>query len=79
MIPLAITPAAYAALVACVDEKPKEKPQANPSGAIGILLDEMTVARLRKIAEFYAGDISRTILRLAEFRDEWSGSMRQEL
>jgi hypothetical protein len=79
MIRIAISEKAYTALVACVDEKPKAKPEPNPKGEVVVGLDEMTVARLKKIAELYARDISRTILRLAELLDEWSVSMLQEL
>ena len=79
MIRIAITEKAYAALVASVDEKPKGKPQANPSGELYVFLDQTTVARLEEIAEIYAGDMSKTFLRLAEFRDPGGVSMLQEL
>jgi hypothetical protein len=74
-----ITEKAYAALVASVDEKPKGKPQANPSGELYVFPDQTTVARLEEIAKIYAGDMSKTILRLAELRDPWGVSMLQEL
>ena len=79
LIRIAITEKAYAALVASVDEKPKGKPQANPSGELYVFLDQTTVARLEEIAKIYAGELSRTILRLAELRDPWDVSMLQEL
>jgi hypothetical protein len=77
MISIAVSPVAYAALVACVDEKPKGKPPANQ--AVSVDLDETTVARLKKIAELYGGDISKTVLRLAELRDPEGESKLQEL
>jgi hypothetical protein len=65
--------------LACVDEKPKGKPQANPSGELCVLLDQTTVARLEEIAKLYAGDMSKTVLRLAELVDPEGVSMLQEL
>ncbi len=75
LIPITITEKAYAALCASVDEKPK--PQANPSGDVCGLLDQATVSRLVEIAKIYDGDLSKTILRLAELLDE-GVSMLQE-